>query len=321
MDPENYVFRGKFFLLTKELEGCKNFIVNFLNDEGFVKISRTMNLYEFFSMTFNRIPPKLTPSIGLRIKKTLGFINQEEFNIEKRFVELSRMRDELPFEVDVSFHIGKYKDMEGTFFELLSKPAIYFKIAQLHFTKNISKEKYSFIKIENTSFITKFAKALHGIVIEEPMALKQYVTSEVIDKLNSYGFENVSKIIKDGKTKIELGDSSGLDDLRGAIDNFAHDIILKLDKKPFNLDDPERNIALLKSLGYLNNDIERMLLAILHKGVYVFLSNTKTHSRKDIDIFTSRLCFNVTETIFDDLIERVIHYKTKVVEQDSLEKQ
>jgi hypothetical protein len=180
----------------------------------------------------------------------------------------------------------------------------------------ISEEEYSFIATENKLFLEKISKALNGYIIDDPKPLKLYIDSKVIEKLRYFGFEKVAEIMRNGKKKIELGDSSGLDDLRGAIENFLFFLTYKLGIDQYPLHKLEDNISSLKKSGYIDEGTERLIQSVLHKGVYIFISNEKTHQRKDVDLFTSRLCFNLVEVVFDYLIERIIRFNMKNVKKD-----
>lgn len=313
MQAENFVFKGKFFVYSKELNKIKDVLTDFLQTENYQQISPISFFYNFFSLTFMRYTSQLSVPLNLRIKKYLGLISQNELAQELYFKSILRTRNDIPYEINVFTYLGKLRDTEGILIEVLSKPVVYYKITQLSLSPNsINKEEYSFISVENKTFIEKIAKALHGIIVDDPKPLNLYIETEIIEKLKSFDFGNVAEIMKKGKEKIELGNSDGLDDLRGVIENFLSDLISKLGGKPYPLHECEKNIQQLKKLGYIDENIERLIQFVLHKGVYVFLSNVKTHPRKDVDLFTSRLCFDLTENVIDNLIERTVRFKTKV---------
>jgi hypothetical protein len=313
MRAENFVFKIKFFAYSKNLEKIRKGLVTFLENEGYSYVNPISSLYNFLSMTFMLNTLSISPPITLKLKKIIGLLDDKRLKQEIYFQTISKLRDDVPYEINIFMYFGKWKESDGIIVEVISKPAIYFKITQLLYSPNlVSKEKYSFIDTENRIFLEKIAKAIHGYVIENPKPLNFYIENELIEKLKFFGFEKVAEILKKGKEKIELGDSSGLDELRGAIENFLHDIIIKLGATPNELHECEKNISLLKNLGFINEEIERLIRSVLYKGVYVFLSDVKTHHREDVDLFTSRLCFELSEVVFNYLIERVVRYKVKV---------
>ena len=309
---ENFVFKGKFFVASKDINKIKDILIDFLQSEGFKQVKPFSFFHNYFSLTFCLQDLKISIPLGLKIKRYFGMISEMELKTLIHFKSLSTKRDEIPYEVNISMYMGKYKDLDGIIIEITSKPVIYIKIAtQLIPEKIINKEEYSFVNVENTEFIRYVAKALHGLIIEEPKPLKLYVTTEIINNLEYFGFANTAKMIRNGKEKIELGNSDGLDDLRGAIEDFLYEIILKINETPYPLDQSEKNIQKLKNRGYINDDIKILIESILHKGIYRFLSNVRSHPRKEVDLFTSRLCFDATEDVINNLMERVIHYKLK----------
>lgn len=320
MKAENFVFKGKFFINSKELEKIKNALIDLLRGEGYMYVSPISFFHNFLSMTFCLKLPEISTPISLRFKQLLGIKSKSETSTEVYFKQLAKTKDSVPSEIDISVYFGKINDTDGIIVEVVSKPVIWFKITQLLVAKQISQEEYSFVSVENKQFIEKISRALNGYFIENPKPLDAYISSEILEKLISFGFPKISEMIRKGKEKIELGNSSGLDELRGAIENFLYQFILKINEKPEPLDKPERNIQLIKNLRYIDDDIKRLIESILFKGVYSFLSNVVTHPRKEVDIFTSRLCFDITEDVFDYLIERIIKYKIRLSDIDEKSK-
>jgi len=314
MNPENFVFKGKFFVYSKEIGYIRSTLTDFLYSEGFSLEGGHPLVYPFLSLVFIRFHPESSSApLLLRVKKSLRLISDEEFRQELYFHSLLTTRDDVPFEVALDLYTGKFKGYEGTIIEVISKPAVYFKITQRNFSPNfISKEKYSFIKIENEHFIKRIVNAVGGYLTEEPKPLEVYIHSSTIEKLKSFRFEEVAKLLENGKKKVEIGNSDGLDDLRAAIEQFFRDLMIKLNEKAERADKWEKDLKQLNTLGYLDEDTERVIRSTLYNGVYSFLSNVRTHPpRKEVDLFTSRLLFNLTEDVFDYLIERIIKFKIK----------
>jgi len=312
MRAENFVFKIKFFMNSKELNKIRDSLISFLQSEGYSYANPISSFYNFLSITFMLNTPPISTPFNLRLKRIFGFIDNQKLKQEIYFKTISKIRSDMPYEINIFIYLGKWKDFDGMIVEVLSKPVIYFKITQLLYSPNlVSSEEYSFISTENKIFLEKIAKAVHGYIIEAPKPLNFYIETEVTEKLKSFGFEKAAEIMRKGKEKIELGDSGGLDDLRGAIENFLYHLISKLGDEPFPLHESEKNISLLKNFGYIDENIERVIKKILHGGIYSFISNVKTHPRKDVDLFTSRLCFNIVEETFNYLIERVWRFKIK----------
>ena len=311
MKAQNYIFKGQFFVPIKDYFAVQNAIEKFLFSKGFRRVDLAPHIQNFGSISFDN-DYMMNPPISSFSKflKSLGFITDEGMKWEAYKKRLKTMRMELPRTIDVTVYPMKRNEVEGILVEILCKPAIYFLKSQLSQNLFVSKDNYSFIFAENTEFIKNLARGIGGTIADEPKPLDIFVETKTTEQLESLGFKNIAKMLKDGRQKIETGDSGGLDDLRGAIENFFYAVVQRLGETPKSLDKLEENIQAIKKLGYFDENIDRLIKQIMQKGgVYTFLSNVKTHPRKDVDLFTSRVCFDTAEIIMQYVLDRVILYK------------
>ena len=212
-----------------------------------------------------------------------------------------------------SLYLEKYNGKDAVAVEVISKSCMYFKMAQMNARGSVSEETASLINVENKIFIENIARAVHGFLSDPPKALEIEIQTPATQLLLTFGFEKVVKMLLAGRREIEMGNSSGLDELRGAIENFLYMMVEKIGEPPAELHNPERNISKLGVAGYLDKEMESLIRTVLFNQVYGFISDKKTHKRLDLDLLTSRLLFDLSESSMIFLSDRILKYKFKEI--------
>lgn len=190
--------------------------------------------------------------------------------------------------------------------EILSEPAIFYKIAQLKLNIILDNRNYSYIIYTNRVFIEGLAKSIQAFTIKAPAPLSAYVKTVVSDKLREFNFIEESKLLEKGRKRIEIGEvENGLMDLRVAMERFFFNLVQnKTNLELAPQDKIKANIEKLEKVGYLDGEIKGFLVAISER----LLSNQPAHKRELVmeqySLFEARLFFNLVEDIFDYFIEK-----------------
>ncbi len=312
MNLNQIIVRGKFIVPCKKenslemINKVKDGIIAFLKGEGYEYSGPTMPFYNFLSIHFTLYKPgKL--SLFDRLK------SKEEQELKKYFNGLKTTRNDTPFRIIVNLYFGKYKEIEGIIVEVISQPALYFKITQGIFSLNynLTETERSAIIFENTQFIKRISHAFHGYIIEEPKPLSILFKTKVIEKLQQFGYKKIRSLLEEAKRKMETGRrKEAIDDLRGVIENFLYQLVENVGITPKRRDQPEKNIELLWKEGYLTNELKGLFTSVLIRKVYGEISD-KHHRREDADLFTLRIWYSLIESCIDSLLEVVHHFGIK----------
>ncbi|MFA6530559.1 MAG: hypothetical protein WCT31_02425 [Candidatus Micrarchaeia archaeon] len=313
MLAENFIVKGKAFFNTTDkdrIKAIKSGAITYLVTEGFENIGHNPQWYNFGCIQFVRRMPKASIRLGLTIKRFLNLMTDTEYKHAQHMRELLSLRDEIVYEIGISIYQSKFKEYEGTIFEITVRPSVFFKLRQAGVSRNIDREQYSYIQTECTETITNLVHALSGYLIEMPKPLDALIITKVIESLETFGFKKTSELLKKGRSKIENGNTlEGIDELKGAIEDFYHEAVKKIDKMPLALQKPEENLNIIASTGYLDRDLKSLALNS-QKAVYSFVNN-QSHPRKAPDLITARFCFDETETVMNYILERVFRYKIR----------
>jgi ribosomal protein S10 len=313
---ENFVVKGTFFRvksssedLEKFLDSIKTMLIEYIKSKGFEYEGPISFIYRHLEISFTR---------WIHPEKKSFFKRKERFE-ERYFKTLDSARNDFPWIIRVHLYPGKFKDSDGTFIEITSEPAIFYKIVQRGRKVPTEEKEYSFIVYTNKVFVEGVAKSIGCITVKEPKPIAEFIKTEVSEKLRTFEFNKIADLIEKGRNEIELGKTEygGLDELRAAIENFFFELVKKLEGTPHSLDKPENNIALLESMGYLDGKTKGLIITTLYNQIYKILSDKTTHKREPANLFDARLYFNLTEQIFDYLLEKIMRYKIKEVKQNA----
>jgi len=310
MLAENFVVKGMFFQpkpkdedFKNSLDRVKNMLIEYLQSKGYLYRGPISFSYKYLEISFSFIT---FPD------EQKGFFKKRLDSSEIYFKNLRETRNDVPWEVKIYLSPGKFKENEGVVIEATSKPAIFYKIVQMKQDIPVDESDYSFIIYTNKEFLEGIAKSLGCFSVKDPKPLVEYIRTQVSEKLKTFGFDKVANLMEKGRKEIELGRTQyGLDDLRASIENFFFELVKKLEGKPHPLHQPENNIALLESMGYLDGKTKGLIITTQYKQIYKILSEI-IHKRESASLFDARLYFNLTEQIFDYLLEKIIRYKIKV---------
>jgi hypothetical protein len=312
MIAENYVVKGSFFSYRQKdeelsvfFQKTKNKITDYFHYQAYVDSSPGSIFSSYAEMQFKILIENEIPQKGLLSK----FRKKEE---EPYFKKLRITRRGTPWIVKLNFYPGKFLDADGLNIDIISEPAIFYQIDQLGWNIPIDRKEYSFITYSNTQFIIGLANAMLWSTIKDPKPLQYYSKTELSQKMRKYNFEKIADLLEKGTTKIEIGNSDdGLMDLRSAIEIFLVDLIKRIGESPHPQDKVSANIEILEKLGYLDGKMKGLIIQTLYNGVWSKISDTAVHKREPFNLFDARLCFNVTEEIFDYFIEKVLRYNIK----------
>lgn len=313
---ENFIIKGHFFRRNPKDYDYKNALREFRDSINYYFLSKgftpsgyppVMNSY--FEQEFH-----LNKNIPRQKNKVLNIIWKK--NLQKEHYKFLReTREDLPFTVKLLVSIGKHDDAEGLFIDVITKPIKYFKIRQLGDDLNMSPANYSFIISENVEFLEGFAKANFCKTLKNPAPLNAYIRSEVIEKLRKSGFDDVANLFNKAKNKLEVGKNiEAIDEFCRVIENFLYTLLGKLGESSKELHQPEKNINLLASKGYISKTMHGVLRGTLFNQIYRPLKD-HSHNGKEFDLFDLDHLSNLLEQHIDYLLEKVwkhkIHYSEK----------
>lgn len=307
MNLNQIIVKGKFIVpYEKEkavdmLNKVKDAIMAFLKGEGYIYSGPTFPFYNFLSIHFTLYRPG-------KLSFFDRFKSQEEQKLLEYLNGLKTTRNEIPFKIIVNLYLGKYKEAEGVIVEVISQPALYFKITQklLPLNYSLTETERSAIIFENTQFIKRISHAFHGYIIEEPKPLDVLFRSEVTEKLQQFGYRKISYLLEESYRKMETGQrKEAIDDLRGVIENFLYQLVKSVDITPKGRHQPEKNLELLYKQGYLDDQLKGLFGSTLVGKVYKFLTD-KHHKRENLDLLTLRTYYRIVESCIDSLLE-IVH--------------
>lgn len=320
MEAENFVVKGKFFIpksentdLLKLFNTLQNAIIEYMRSKGYVYSGPVSFFYNYSELEFHlNLPEEI--SFADRFRKIL---NRDKYNWNKYSKNLIKTRDDMPWRVKIYLYFGKFKENEGIILEIISEPAIFYKIVQLKKDPNVERSDYTYIIYTNREFVEGIAKSIHAFTIKEPTPLSNYIKIVVSNKLRKFGFLEESNLLEKGRKRIESGDiENGLMDLRAAMEKFFFNLVQsKTELEPAPQDKIKANIEKLEKAEYLEGEIKGFLIK-LSNSLYSILSDQPAHKREPIkeqySLFEARLFFNLVENIFEYLVEKIARYNIRL---------
>lgn len=164
---------------------------------------------------------------------------------------------------------------------------------------------YSDIIENNRHFINEVMLSIGAKVLEEPKTIAEYTITPTIEKLEKFGFNKIVKLLKQGKTKIEKGNTEdGLTDLREALKDFASEAVRRTGGKPKN--SIPKDLNALKELGYIDKWMHEVINNFIYKWIYRYLSAKPVHRRERISFDDAQFLFSVSEEIMSYLSEKIM---------------
>ena len=108
MRAENFVFKIVFFVPSLDLYEVKDVLMDFLQNQGYQYVAPTLSL-PYFYMSFRIQIPQSSIPISLKIKRFLKIIDEKELISKAHLKYLRKLRNDIPFKIDVFIYRGKWK--------------------------------------------------------------------------------------------------------------------------------------------------------------------------------------------------------------------
>jgi hypothetical protein len=322
MTLKNLIVKGKYFQIyekNSDINQIKNAfdfvrknIIGYLNNLGYATGNHNF-LISYANVEFY---PMISESvINPKAKSRLSIFKPDPQIKNYHLEQLNIMKDGAPWHVNICIFPGDiYNKNDGLVIEITSEPAIVHKYQQLHYRPSLNQDDIDLIVYENEEFISRIAIANLLSPLEKPKPIGSFVKTQITEKLRAFNFINIANFLEKGRREVEDGKSeNGLVTLRSAIELFFVEIIDRKGEKPAPQKDVNKNIDKLQGLGYIDSNTHNILMKIAYNGLYVNLSNV-THDRQSRDYFDSRFYFNMSEVVFDYVLERIIklNIRTKI---------
>ena len=309
---ENLIVEGRYFISSeiesKYIDNLKKILVEFMNRKNYDPADRrTIFLPDrFLTMTFDvRLPFENDFSTGLRVKKALGLISETEMQWQRYRDSLIRTRDDIPKRVTFSIIPSKLQDKEGFVISIRSEPTILFKMRNLQMRPSLDEFDYSDVIESNKQFICNTMQGVGATVLDEPSAIAEYSGTLTLEKLEKFGFHKIVKMLKQGRIKIERGDTEdGLTDLREGLQRFVSEALRRVGGKPKNKIGAD--LDALRELGYIDKWAYDLVDYFLCKWIYSYLSARPVHGRERINFDDARFLFSISEELVSYLLEKIL---------------
>lgn len=315
VNVENLIFEGKCFVQLKqeveEISKLKDIITQFMVKQNYYSSDQPIFFKDnFLTMDFTIVPYPKDVRLGLKIKKSLGLISTEDFSWEKYACSLKTLRKDLPYKINILISRRRLKDTDGFLIIIRSEPVILYCIRQLGYSSNISDFEYESIAESNKHLINKIMIGLWTTIIEEPKAIKKFVKTPVIEKLERLNFDKTVKLLKSGRKKLERGGdgiTDGLADLRSSLEIFAQELLEKIGEKPLSQQKLRQNLKILEDKKNLNKEISKFMTKTLDSWLWQYLSEKPVHKREDINIIDAKFLFSISEECVDHLLDKILY--------------
>lgn len=295
---ENLVVEGKYLVRCSQkdlqivFKDIKDKLRTYLIGSGYVPFGAE-NLFfsDFFSLSWilrlsddNKKKIKLNP-----FKKELSHLDR-----------LANIRMDMPYLIKIHLQFSQ----EGINIHVISKPAIFFQITQLNYQPHLDEFKYSSVVETNKEFIHEIMSAIHATEIEGPKPKSDIIKIHLRDKLDNFGFVELRNLLEKGSSKIQQGNTEdGLTDLRAALEKFLVKMVEKIDEKPESQDKVKNNLNILKDKGFIDEKMFHLILEILYKWLYTYLSEKPVHKREMLNLYDTNFLF----TLFEDCMEYILY--------------
>ena len=310
---ENLIVKGKYFFPAKvdQVGNLKDTLQEYLAKKMY-EPEDTRSLFfrdRFLTANYRLFFGRLDAPWKYKWRKALGFLTEQEIQTKLYFNKLGSTRGEIPYDIKICLSFQKVSDVDGVVIEIMSKPVAYYQITQMNKNMHLDKTEYSLIKHENTEFIKEIMGSIHARCLSEPNLISSYIQTAISQKLLSYKFEKIAKLLDEGKKKVEVGENA-VGELIGVIENFLSEIVTRVNLQPAGLHQPEKNICKLKDAGFLNEKTEGTIQSSLFHAVYRKLKDID-HKKEEIDYFDLMLYYGITESVVDYLLDKIVKYKIK----------
>lgn len=318
---ETLIARGKYYLPVEfeKIPIVKRMLLSYLHNRNYEVLDLNQFFYEssYLTMTFHLSFENVKPPLQMKIKQAIGMIDDLEVKTQLYFNYLRAKRIEIPFKVTITIAVDFIDNKPAITLEVISIPIAYYRITQLNKKMIIDRSDFSRIKFENIQFIKETMAAIQASPLEEPKMLSDnMLKNETINKLHHYKFEKIAKLLQEGRRKLECGEDA-VSEIFGVIENFLFEVVMRLSLKPSGRENPERQISILMSKGYLSKEAGGTIQSILINGVYSKLKSID-HPKNPIDYFDLSFYYTITEDTIDYLIEKVVKYKLKAPKEVEL---
>ncbi|KPV61927.1 MAG: hypothetical protein AOA66_1600 [Candidatus Bathyarchaeota archaeon BA2] len=239
------------------------------------------------------------------MKKALGVIDEDEVYWQRFSKSLRRTRDDVPFKVTFSIIPSKLQDKEGFITTIRSEPVILFKMRNLGMRLSLDEFDYSNIIENSKQFINEIMLGIGAKVLEKAKAIAEYTKTPTLEKLEKFGFKKIASLLRQGKIKIERGDTEdGLTNLREALRDFVSEAVRIRGGEPKS--SITKDLDVLKELGYIDKWMYEVTHDFLYKWIYRYLSAKPVHRRERINFDDAKFLFSVSEEIMSYLLEKII---------------
>jgi hypothetical protein len=316
MSLKNLIVKGKFYRwvaegqaetekVTKEMANITSVITHYFDTIGYYQRTPFSTIYNYKNFEFELVNLYCPPNDPSPPKR--GFFSRKKIKKEPTYFEkLETLKPGAPSRINVNTNPGIFKNQTVIFVEIISEPAIIQQYQQCHIRTTLNDDDIDLIIYENEQAIEKFGKACLLKIIEEPTPFGSLYKTQITEKLNVFGFKEISSLLENGREDIEKGHTEdGLVDLRTALERFFMIIVELKGEKPAPQKDVNKNIDKLRGLGYIDEYTHQLLLKLCYNGLYTTVSQV-THDRISRDYFDSRFQYNIAEQSFDYVLERVI---------------
>ena len=329
MSLKNLIVKGKYFQYTGEpanLEKQKN---HFNQIKTAIRDYITSNGYdELFPHTFHNFASMDFNAIIIRPEKKenqsfFSFMHKDAKDIKNYYLEqLKNTKESAVWRLNVCCNPRDLDGRKVIFVEITSEPAIIYKFQQLNERASLDQDKIDLIIYENQEFISRLAAANLLNTLDPPKPIGSSVKTDVTIKLRAFNFNKIADFLEKGRQEVEDGQSeNGLVTLRSALELFFVEILMRKGIEPAPQKNVNKNIDKLLGLGFIDSSTHNNLIKLAYNGLYINLS-TVTHDRIPRDYFDSRFYFNLTEEIFDYVLERVIklNLQTTTIDKNNTKK-
>jgi hypothetical protein len=328
MSLKNLIVKGKFYQYSIEkldIEGQKklyNDIKTRIRHYFLTDYNETSPIpihYDFANMEFIRkVPRPQEPDE----KKSLFplFPTGKTKKENPYFKHLGETTDSAIWRLNICCYPLTIREKDAIVIDVTSEPAIIHKYQQLGQRRLLNQDDIDLIVYENVEFVLRFANANLFNVLEIPKPIGSTFNTDVTIKLRAFNFNKIADLLEKGRQEVENGQSeNGLVTLRSAIEFFFVEVLTRKGITPAPQKDVNKNIDKLHSLGFIDSTTHRNLLKLSYNGLYTNLSEV-THDRISRDYFDSRFYFDITEEIFNYVLERVIKFNLRFEPNNKVEK-
>jgi hypothetical protein len=307
---ENLIVEGKCFVPFKTdsngINALKRLIAEFMDSRLYHPNEGGNVLFpsRFLSLSFSMELGQRGAHLSDKIKKNVGLISKFDADFRAFARALSSTRDELPYTVTFRIASHETENHEGLAITIRSEPVLLFKMRNLNMRPKIDEFDYSDIISHSKKFINDAMLGIGAVILEKPSAIAEFTTTPTLEKLEKFGLVNVVNLLKQGRTKVQRGDTEdGLTDLRESIALFVRELVEKTGERP--TDKVSQNLASLKELGYMDKWSHEVIHSFLYEWLYAYLSAKPVHRRERICFDDAEFLYVVTEDIMSYLCEKV----------------